>query len=139
MIDPPKINSDLGSRRYWPLVSVVLLILYLAFFHLCLGASYGACIAIGITCWIIWLTICWKVKAVFANRFEYWIHQLVGLDILFEGFSPLHEGLGFYYCAASFWAVFLIYHYAFALYAKPATQPLASDDPDVTVTHVSSL
>ena len=129
MTDQTKINSKPGSRWQWPMVSVVLLIVYLAFFHLCLGANYGRCIATGFVCWIIWMSICLtveSVKNVFTNRFEYWIHQLVGLDILFEGFNPVHEGYGFYFCATGFWVIFLINHYVFAPLAKRKPQPSIS-------------
>ena len=139
MTDQTKINLNPESRWRWPMVSVVLLIVYLAFFHLCLGSSYGMCIGIGIGCWITWLSICATFENIFTNRFEYWIHQLVGLDILFEGFSPLHEGLGFYYCAASFWVVFLVYHYVVAPRSKRTMQLLVpTGDEEVAMPQASS-
>ena len=45
------------------------------------------------------------------NGFEFWIHQLVGIDILLEGFNPFHEGFRFYYCALAFWVVLVVYHW----------------------------
>ena len=97
------------------------------------------CIAIGIGCWITWLSICVAVKNIFINQFEYWIHQLVGLDILFEGFNPVHEGLGFYFCASSFWVVFLVYHYIVAPRSKRTIQMLVPvSDEEVSMSQASS-
>ena len=121
------------------MVSVVLLIVYLAFFHLCLGSSYGMCIAIGIGCWITWLSICVAVKNIFINQFEYWIHQLVGLDILVEGINTVHEGLDCYFCASSFWGVFLVYHYIVAPRSKRTIQMLVPvSDEEVSMSQASS-
>ncbi len=98
-------------NRRWVILSTVLLAMYLGFFHYCMGASYFTCIAAGVVTWMVWTGLCWSVRGVFMNRFEYGIHQLVGVDILLEGFNPMHQGFGFYYCAASFWLVFLVYQF----------------------------
>lgn len=108
------ISTTATSQWQWIGVSCLLLLVYLTFFHLCLDASYSLCIAIGLGSWLVWCLICLSAKGVFLSRFEYLIHQLVGVDILLEGFNPLHEGYGFYYCAASFWAVFLVYRFLVA-------------------------
>ena len=94
----------------WITTSASLLVIYLGFFHACIGHSFTACVCIGGFSWLLWLAVCWMQRRVFCNRFEYWIHQVVGLDILFEGFNPNHEGYEFYYCAAGFWLVFLTHH-----------------------------
>ncbi len=102
------------EKRYhwqWTWLSAALLLVYLGFFHSCLGASYLTCNLLGIGCWVIWTGICWFWRDVFLNRFEYGIHLLVGVDILLEGFSPIHEGYGFYICAGCFWCVFLTYRF----------------------------
>ena len=105
------LKKETRKQHRWMWLSAALLLLYLAFFHLCLGASYQTCVTLGVSGWLIWSIVCYRSRAVFLNRFEYWIHQLVGIDILFEGFSPLHEGYGFYICASCFWAVFLSYRF----------------------------
>jgi len=94
----------------WIATSVVLLAIYIGFFYACIGQSFATCVGIGVTCWVLWSLVCWIQRSVYFNRFEYWIHQAVGLDILLEGFNPVHEGYGFYFCAAGFWLVFLVYH-----------------------------
>jgi len=121
------------SRSHWPWIGIssLLLLVYLTFFHLCLNANYGMCIAIGFGSWVVWCLICVVARRIFLSRFEYWIHQLVGIDILLEGFNPLHEGYGFYYCATSFWIVFLIYRFIVAVklehgLAEPADVETAS-------------
>ena len=55
------------------------------------------------------MAICWAVRGVFLKRFEFGLYQLVGIDILLEGFVPDHTGYGFYWCAAGFWSVLLVY------------------------------
>ena len=103
-------SNDQRSALPWVVLSAFLLSIYLAFFHVCLGASQNICQIAGVSFWLIWALICFHWRALFVNSFEYWIHQLVGVDLLLEGFSPLHEGLGFYWCAAAFWTVLLAYH-----------------------------
>ena len=99
------------NRWQWTLLSGFLLLIYLTFFHLCLGAEYLTCNALGVGSWLLWTAVCFAFKDIFLNRFEYGIHLLVGVDLLLEGFSPVHEGYGFYVCASCFWAVFLIYRF----------------------------
>ena len=102
-------------------MSTTLLLVYLGFFHVCLGASYWGCVTAGIVGTAVWVATCYLFRGAYLSRFEYWIHLLVGLDIFLEGFSPLHEGYGFYYCAACFWMVFLSYH-ALGSVTYPAVQ-----------------
>ncbi len=92
-------------------LSLTLLTIYLGFFHLCIGSEYSTCIALGIGGWLLWSAICFGFRGVFINRFEFLIHCLVGVDILLEGFNPVHSGYGFYWCALGFWSVFLLYHF----------------------------
>ena len=98
------------ESKYWLMLNAVLLVLYLGFFHICLliEASYwpwcGTFFA------VVWMAvISWK-KSVFKNSYEYFFYSIVALDIFIEGFIPLHEGYGFYYCALGFWLVFIFYH-----------------------------
>lgn len=95
----------------WAWLSLTLLLVYLTFFHLCIGAESGLCNLLGILFWAVWFGICFFWRSIFRNRFEYIIHQLVGLDILIEGFNPIHDGYGFYFCALGFWGLFLAYRF----------------------------
>ena len=92
----------LAAQR-WICLSAFLLIVYLGFFHVCLMLDPQGCTIAGAIFWLVWLLITVTFRKVFINRFEFWIHQLVGVDILFEGFNPFHAGFGFYFCALSFW------------------------------------
>ena len=94
----------------WMLLSAGLLAIYLAFFHVCLDNTQWACRISGVFFWVLWVSVCVAGRTIFANPFEFWVHQLVGMDILLEGFNPLHQGLGFYYCALAFWGVLIAYH-----------------------------
>ena len=96
----------------WACLSLSLLVVYLTFFHLCVGSEYALCNLFGILFWAVWFAICLVWRSVFRNRFEYVIHQLVGLDILIEGFNPIHDGYGFYFCALGFWVLFLSYRFS---------------------------
>lgn len=94
----------------WTCLSITLLLIYLLFFHSCLLIEYPGRVAMGAVCWLTWCGVCWRWRKIFYNRFEYWIHQIVGIDILLEALNPIHQGYGFYWCAASFWLVFIAYH-----------------------------
>ena len=118
--------------RKWVTTSVCLLVVYLSFFHVCIGQSRTVCIVAGVVCWCIWALICWTRRHVFLNRFEYLIHQAVGLDILIEGFSPLHEGYGFYVCAIAFWALLLAYHWSLSWQKDKVNESIAQT-PDSAV------
>ena len=109
-------------------MNALLLLLYLVFFHFCIGSSYWACAIAGAVTWLFWMSICLFARDVFLNRFEFWIHQMVGLDVLLEGFNPLHEGFGFYYCAGCFWLVFLIYQIVAVLDHEVGTVRLETAD-----------
>ena len=118
-----------GSWR-WLVVSGVLMVVYLGFFHLCLDASRDRCMLTGVVAWSLWFGICFCNRSVFRNRFEYFIHQLVGVDILLEGFSPLHQGYSFYSCALSFWTIFFAYHFLFRRPAPIAVSGLVEESAD---------
>ena len=94
----------------WAVLSLALLLIYLGFFHSCLDRNETECRFIGVGFWLVWLFVCAIFGTVFRNPFEFWIHQLVGLDILLEGFNPFHEGYGFYVCALAFWGVLIANH-----------------------------
>jgi len=106
----------------WVATYCLLLVVYLGFFHSCIGASYQACITYGVCFWLAWMAICWTVRGVFLKRFEFGLYQLVGIDILFEGFVPDHTGYGFYWCAAGFWSVLLVYRLIPATKTVEATE-----------------
>jgi len=93
----------------WIGVYTVTLAIYLGFFHSCLGATYQECISYGVGFWLAWLSVCWVARGAFLKRFEFWLYQMVGIDILLEGFNPFHDHYGFYWCALAFWSVLLVY------------------------------
>ena len=93
----------------WLLMSALLLVVYLSFFHFCVGAEYTSCIVAGVLGFAVWQLICGAFRESYLNKFEYRIHQFVGVDVLLEGFVPFHEGYGFYYCATCFWLILLSY------------------------------
>lgn len=92
------------------MLSQLLLALYLAFFHTALGKTPTQILFTGLVFSVLTTAIVVLCRDLFYNRFEYWIHLTIGLDIFLEGFVPYHETLGFYYCALAFWAVFWGYH-----------------------------
>ena len=102
-------NKKYSTIR-WILLSQLLLALYLAFFHTVLGKSPTEILAIGIAFAALTTLIVVLCRNVFYNRFEYWIHLVIGFDIFCEGFIPYHESFGFYYCALAFWTLFWGYH-----------------------------
>jgi hypothetical protein len=95
----------------WGFLSGSLLFLYLAFFYACLFVEYPIQIALGWGAWILWVLICMRFRGAFINRFEHLFYQLVGLDLLLEGFNPYHAGYGFWLCALGFWSVLVFYRW----------------------------
>ena len=104
------------STIRWILLSQLLLVIYLGFFHFAIDRSPSEILIAGLVCSSITTAIVFVCRNFFLNRFEYIAHYVIGLDIFFEGFVK-HEGLGFYYCAASFWTVFYCYH-GYLLYTR---------------------
>lgn len=95
----------------WLSTSTALLIVYLGFFHCCIGFGEAWYSIIGVVCFSLWIMICVFRQRVFLNRFEMVLHHLVGLDILIEGMNPYHQGYGFYLCALAFWVLFIGYRW----------------------------
>lgn len=131
---PHSPNPNYGTIR-WMMLSQILLAIYLVFFHSVLGKSPTETIYIGLGFSALATIVVVVCRNLFFNKFEYWIHLVIGLDILFEGFVPGHETLGFYYCALAFWSLFWSYH-AFLIYqrnsrattsAATATDSIVSD------------
>ena len=103
----------MGSLRKnaWYLVSVYLLALYLAYFHWLNVVDVGQIKYVGAGFASAWLGSCFVFQACFRNRFEFAIHTLLTLDFYLESLVPYHSGYSFYFCAASFWTVFWVYHH----------------------------
>lgn len=112
----PHPNENYSTIR-WIMLSQLLLALYLAFFLTTLGRSSTEILVMGIAFAALSTLIVVLCRDVFYNRFEYWIHLVIGFDIFCEGFVPFHESLGFYYCALAFWTVFWGHH-GFLLYRQ---------------------
>ena len=120
-------NPSKYSTIRWILLSQLLLVIYLGFFHFSLNRSPTETFVAGVVCSTLATVIVFLCRNFFLTRMEYLAHFVIGLDIFLEGFFP-HQGLGFYYCAASFWTVFYCYH-AYLLYSRK---------PSIIETEVSS-
>ncbi len=107
-------------KKSWYLVSLLLLGLYLAYFYLLNGSSNNSVQIrfLGAGFSVAWLAVCFIAQSCFRNRFEFGIHTLLTLDFVLESLVDSHSGYGFYFCAASFWTVFLVYHHL-PLFRKP--------------------
>jgi hypothetical protein len=102
------------QQALWIGLSVLLLVLYLAFFHLCVGAEPRRIMVLSIFFSHACTFICIAARGWFLNRFEFAIHLAIGVDIQLEGFIEKHDHYYFYVCAAAFWGLFWIYHFRFA-------------------------
>lgn len=99
------------NNTAWHIVSLILLAIYLACFHVFNASTPEQIPAVATTFGSAWLVTCFVCQTVFRNRFEFGIHSLVAIDFMLEGLIPNHSGYGFYLCAAGFWSLFLVYHY----------------------------
>jgi hypothetical protein len=105
------LSMDKLKKSAWYVVSVYLLILYLTYFHLLNVADGEQVKFLGAGFATAWLVSCFVFQTCFRNRFEFAIHTLLTIDFYLESLVPYHSGLSFYFCAAGFWTVFLIYHH----------------------------
>lgn len=112
----------IGKRRLpslsWAGFNLVLLGCYLGFFHLCLVVVFPWSFVIGIIVACLTMAICLRFRNLFVNRFEFLLHLAIPLDIAIEGMIPLHSGYSFYYCAAAFWLVFILYRMSYTKKAR---------------------
>ena len=115
-------------------MSQLLLVIYLGFFHFVLNRSPTETLVAGVVCSLLATGIIVVCRNFFLSRFEYLTHFVIGVDIFFESFFK-HEDLGFYYCAASFWVVFLCYH-AYLLYAR---KPIGIETELASQSQIESL
>lgn len=89
-------------KRWW--FSLVLQVGYLATFHLWLVVPQDAIRPIGLAAYCVMMLLLWRAwtAGYFANLWDRLFHGFVILDVLLEAYVPLHEGFGFYACAAGF-------------------------------------
>lgn len=89
-------------KRWW--FSLVLLAGYLGTFHLWLLIAPASVPFAGVAMTWALVFVAWRAKlgGYFVNQWDRIFHAVVTLDLLLESFIPLHEGLGFYGCAAGF-------------------------------------
>lgn len=99
------------DKLAWYPVSLYLLGLYLTYFHLLNLADPEQVRFLGAGFATAWLVSCFVFQSCFRNRFEFSIHTLLTIDFCLESLVSDHTGLGFYFCAAGFWLVFLVYHH----------------------------
>lgn len=110
-------NSTKPTRKQqirWIGLSILLLVLYLVFFHLCVEAESHRILVLSIVFSHAATFICIVSRNLFLNRFEFAIHLAIGIDIQLEGFIEKHDHYYFYVCAIAFWALFWGYHFWFA-------------------------
>ena len=105
-------NETSTMEKSWYFVSLLLLGLYLAYFYLLNESSNSVQVRfLGAGFSVAWLAVCFIAQSCFRNRFEFGIHTLLTLDFVLESLVDSHSGYGFFFCAASFWTVFLVYHH----------------------------
>lgn len=103
--DPQSFQSALG----WLGFNLILFQLYVGFFHLCLVTKFPISLAIGLVIAAAMSYLCVRFYRLFANRYEFLFYLALPLDVVLEGLIPFHSGYSFYWCAAAFWSVFLVY------------------------------
>ncbi|MEQ2006551.1 MAG: hypothetical protein ABMA26_07125 [Limisphaerales bacterium] len=89
-------------KRWW--FSLILLAGCLATFHLWLLVPPDAIQPVGLAANCALTLLLWRAwtGGYFVNLWDRIFHGLVILDVLLEAYVPLHEGYGFYACAAGF-------------------------------------
>lgn len=112
-IDPPSSNQppakSFRAALLWIWFNLFLLASYIGFFHLCLITEFPVSMVIGFVIAAVMAFLCFRNYALFTNRYEFWFYLALPLDVALESLIPFHSGFSFYWCAASFWSVFVIY------------------------------
>ena len=107
--DEAKSEPSASSLGRWLALNLVLIGLYLGFFHLSLLVDFPGSLPIGLGIAVVMAWLCFRFRKLFINRYENFIYYALPLDIALEGLIPFHSGYSFYWCAASFWLVFGCY------------------------------
>lgn len=97
-------------RRWW--FSLFLGAVYLATFHLWLGAAHSTVVVVGLAASLSsGVVFAWAAKrGFFLNRWDGFIHAAVIADIFLEAIMVRnHDSYGFYGCALGFAAVLVFY------------------------------
>ena len=93
----------------WLTFNLFLFVLYVGFFHLCLLTEFPTSLVIGLVIAGVMVVLCWRNYRLFTNRYEFFFYLSLPLDVALESLIPIHSGYSFYWCAASFWSVFILY------------------------------
>ena len=102
-------SNQFRSAIPWLSFNLALLVLYVGFFHLCLITDFPISLAIGFAIAGVMSLLCVRYRRLFTNRYEFCFYLALPLDVVFESLIPYHSGYSFYWCAAAFWSVFIVY------------------------------
>ncbi len=111
----------------WYIVSFLLLAIYLTYFHMLNVCKPEQVVILGAVFGSLWMVTCFVCQSVFRNRFEFGIHTLITIDFFLEAMTTVHRGYGFYFCALSFWVVFLVYHHLPLIYSVTKNRRFEND------------
>jgi len=108
--DADQAHAAMGrSAVSWIGFNLVMLGLYLGFFYMCLAVEYPRSLVMGIAIAVVMSILCFRCYRLFANRYEFCFYLVLPLDVVMESFVAEHTGYSFYWCALSFWTVFVLY------------------------------
>lgn len=107
--DAERPNQSFRPALVWLEFNLILFLLYVGFFHLCLVTQFPISLAIGLVIAAVMSYLCVRFYRLFANRYEFLFYLALPLDVVLEGLIPFHSGYSFYWCAAAFWSVFVVY------------------------------
>ena len=94
--------------RIWIQFNLLLLAIYLGFFHACNVVDWPVTLGLGLGFGLLAGYLVWQTTA-FRSKFERLVYLAIPLDILLESLIPYHAGYSFYFCALAFWTLFLSY------------------------------
>jgi len=102
-------SNQFRSAIPWLGFNLALFVLYVGFFHLCVITDFPVSLVIGFAIAGVMSFLCVRYRGLFANRYEFCFYLALPLDVVFESLIPYHSGYSFYWCAAAFWSVFIVY------------------------------
>ena len=108
------------SAISWIGFNLVMLVLYLGFFYMCLAVEYPRSLVFGLVIAGMMTLLCFACHRLFANRYEFCFYMVLPLDVVMESYIAEHAGYSFYWCALSFWTIFVLYRIRCLLRGGPS-------------------
>ena len=129
-------KSTGNTLGQWIGFNVAIAGLYLAFFYGCLAIGWPWSLGFGFSIAGVLIVLITRYRRLFLNRYELLFYLAIPLDVGLESLIPTHFGYSFYWCAASFWSVFVLYRGYVRIFGRQTTTVANQSHDAATVASV---